>query len=235
MVAAMAKKNPPKQREPRLRTGLSATGEQRSLRANGIGDSIAERLRAYRIGRGLTVRALASRSGVSPSMVSEAERGTKTPSIAVLIALSEALGISLTQLVEAESSRGPIHFLPRADHRVLTDETGVRREHLGPTLKGSHLEFVRFVLPAGAETGALSAHQAGSIEHAHVAEGTIEVRVAGERMRAAKGDSIVFPADQGHGYANVGASEATVYVVVEPLALSARTDATRLRNSHMKT
>lgn len=230
----MAKKNPPQQREPRRRVGLSTASERRSPSANSISDSIAERLRAYRIGAGLTVRALASRSGVSPSMVSEAERGAKTPSIAVLIALAEALGISLTQLVEPESSRGPIHVLPRADHRVLTDKTGVRREHLGPALKGSQLEFVRFVLPAGAETGALSAHQAGSIEHAHVAEGAIEVRVAGERIRAATGDSLVFPADQVHGYANIGTGQALVYVVVEPLGMGARGDAATLRNSHMK-
>lgn len=212
---------------------MNAISEQRTLAASAVGDSIAERLRAYRVGLGLTVRALAASSGVSPSMVSEAERGAKTPSIAVLIALAEALGISLSQLVADEASRGPIELVARADHRVLVDPSGVRREHLGPTVAGSHLEFIRFVLPPGSDTGQLGAHQAGSIEHAHVASGTVEIRVAGERRRAQTGDSVVFPADQPHGYANAGPGEASVYVVVEPLVLRVRAADPARRDSHM--
>lgn len=230
-MATKSKKSPPRRRQsPRP----EPAGERRALKADGVGDSIAERLRAYRIGLGLTVRELAARSGVSPSMVSEAERGAKTPSIAVLIALAEALGISLTQLVEKESSRGPIRVLARADHRVLVDRSGVRREHLGPRVAGSQLEFVRFVLPAGTETGALSGHQTGSIEHAHVEGGTVEVRVSGERIRAEAGASIVFPANQVHGYANLGTEEAIVYVVVEPLIMRAGRNVATPDSSHLK-
>ena len=220
------KKNSPKRRE--------RTSEQRTLLASAVGGSIAERLRGYRLGLGLTVRALATLSGVSPSMVSEAERGAKTPSIAVLIALAEALGISLSQLVAKEASRGPIELVARRDQRVLVDRSGVRREHLGPTVAGSQLEFVRFVLPAGTATGELSAHRAGSIEHAHVAAGTVEIQVAGERRRAETGDSIVFPADQSHGYANVGSGEAEVYVVVEPLVLRVRAADSGHADSHLR-
>jgi ribosome-binding protein aMBF1 (putative translation factor) len=68
----MPEKKPPKQRTTR-RPALGRTqSEQRTLKADSVGRSIAERLRAYRIGLGLTVRALAARSGISPSMVSEA-------------------------------------------------------------------------------------------------------------------------------------------------------------------
>jgi transcriptional regulator with XRE-family HTH domain len=207
---------------------------------DGVRDSIAERLRAYRFRQGLTVRELAARSGVSISMVSEAERGAKTPSIAVLIALAEALGISLTQLVEKEASRRPVHLLARAGHRVLTDPSGVRREHLGARLTGSQLEFVRFVLPPGTETGAFRGHQTGWTELAAVAEGTIEVRVSGERFRVETGSSIVFPADQVHGYANLGTEDATIYVVVEPLIMrtgrsaSVATDSLLPTDSHVK-
>lgn len=229
----MPEKKPPKQRTTRRPARGRTQSEQRTLEANSVGRSIAERLRAYRIGLGLTVRALAARSGISPSMVSEAERGAKTPSIAILIALAEALGISLTQLVEKESSRGPVLVLRRNEQRTLTDPSGVRREHLGPSVAGSHLEFVRFVLPAGTDTGTLGAHLAGSVEHAHVAAGTVEVRVSGERIRAETGDSIVFPADQAHAYANLGPGEASVYVVLEPLEVRARRNATAPGDTHM--
>jgi transcriptional regulator with XRE-family HTH domain len=230
-MAGKKNKALPKRRAPVRRPGAASEG--RALLADGLGDSIAERLRAYRIGLGLTVREVASRSGVSPSMVSETERGAKTPSIAVLMALAEALGISLTRLLEKDASRGPVRVLARADHRVVVDRSGVRREHLGPTASGSRLEFVRFVLPAGTETGMLSAHHAGSIEHVHVAEGTVEVRISGEHVRAAQGDSVVFPADQAHGYANVGKGEATMYVVVEPMGPRASRGDGPPRGSHL--
>jgi XRE family transcriptional regulator, regulator of sulfur utilization len=211
----MAKTKPPKV-DPGRASGPTAASEQRSLTADNIGDSIAGRLRAHRTGLELTVRALAERSGISASMVSDAERGLKTPSIAVLLSLSEALGISLSQLLEPEASPGPVLMLKAGDHRVLVDASGVRREHLGPPVSGSRLEFVRFVLPRGGNTGRLAAHQDGAMEHAHVDRGTIDISVGREKVRAAQGDSVVFPADQVHGYANVGRSEASVYVVVEP-------------------
>ncbi len=195
---------------------LASNSERRSLAANDIGGSLADRLRTRRAALGMTVRALAERSGVSASMVSDAERGLKMPSIAVLIALAEALGISLSQLLEPEASRGPVLLLKAAEHPVLVEPSGVRREHLGPVVAGSRLEFVRFVLPPGTDTGRLAAHHEGSFEHAHVDRGTVEVTVAGQTVRASPGDSVVFPADQVHSYVNAGRSEARVYVVVEP-------------------
>ena len=56
-------------------------------------------VRAFREHRGLTLRALAGQAGVSPSYLSEIERGRKPGSVAALAGLAEALGTSVDALV----------------------------------------------------------------------------------------------------------------------------------------
>lgn len=55
-------------------------------------------LLVWREHRGLTVRALAEKAGVSPSLVSEIETGKKEGSIATLKALARALDLTLDDL-----------------------------------------------------------------------------------------------------------------------------------------
>ncbi|MFB6784271.1 helix-turn-helix domain-containing protein [Streptomyces sp. NPDC056352] len=56
------------------------------------------RIRAERRARGMAVERLVGLSGVSRSMVSEAERSTKTPSVLVLDRLATAPGTSIARL-----------------------------------------------------------------------------------------------------------------------------------------
>jgi transcriptional regulator with XRE-family HTH domain/quercetin dioxygenase-like cupin family protein len=59
------------------------------------GSSLGERLRAERLRRGLTLRALAQQVGVSASMISQIEMGRSRPSVSTLYAMTTALGLSL--------------------------------------------------------------------------------------------------------------------------------------------
>jgi transcriptional regulator with XRE-family HTH domain len=175
---------------------------------------VGRRLRQLRLAQGLTFRALAARSGVSASMISDTERGAKSPSISVLIALAEALGTTPSQLlIEGDVKAPRMLHVSKSDRGVVTNANGVRREHFEPAVKGSRLEFLRFTLAAGADSGDLPPHRKRGIEHAHVAAGTVEVRAAGERTIVRAGDTVVFPAGQTHGYRNAGKREAAVYVV----------------------
>jgi len=65
-----------------------------------------ERLRRQ---RGMTREALAEASGVSPSYLSEVERGFKRPSTDVLAAIARALGMAPSELLaDVESSSPPL-------------------------------------------------------------------------------------------------------------------------------
>lgn len=71
-------------------------------RGNGTAPEYGEmgdRLRAVRQARGLSLRSLAERLGVSPSLISQVETGRAKPSVSTLYAIASELGISLDDLL----------------------------------------------------------------------------------------------------------------------------------------
>ncbi len=60
---------------------------------------MGDRLRDSRRARGLSLRALAARLGVSPSLISQVETGRAKPSVSTLYAIANELGISLDELL----------------------------------------------------------------------------------------------------------------------------------------
>src|SRR5258705_12077472 len=77
-----------------------------------LNQRIAERVRELRAAQGLSLDALASKSGVSRSMISLIERGESSPTAVVLERLAAGLGVTLAALfdtlaVAAQVPRGP--------------------------------------------------------------------------------------------------------------------------------
>jgi transcriptional regulator with XRE-family HTH domain len=75
---------------------------------NGAGleyGEMGDRLREARQARGLSLRGLAERLGVSPSLISQVETGRAKPSVSTLYAIVTELGISLDELVYPDAKR----------------------------------------------------------------------------------------------------------------------------------
>ena len=71
-------------------------------RANGAEpgySDMGDRLRAARRSHGLSLRALADRLGISPSLISQVETGRAKPSVNTLYAMATELGVSLDDLL----------------------------------------------------------------------------------------------------------------------------------------
>ncbi len=99
---------------------------------------LGSRLRELRLGRGLSVRTLAARTGFSPSFISQVEADQASPSIASLEKIAVQLGVTLGQLFSSLESSPRV--LVRANERVsynsawsrsiveaLTDEAADRK------------------------------------------------------------------------------------------------------------
>src|SRR5918911_2930340 len=76
---------------------------------------VGERLRTLRKEHGYSMRQLARRAGVSPSLISEVERGRVEPSISVLKRLASVLDTTLTYFFSEPRSDGD--RVVRADAR----------------------------------------------------------------------------------------------------------------------
>jgi transcriptional regulator with XRE-family HTH domain len=182
---------------------------------------IAQAIRGRREEMRLTVRALASRSGVSSSMISDVERAAKSPTISTLAALAEALEIPLSTLVE---SREParLRVVKAAERQWFVESgTGAKRDRFVPTVAGSEVEFLRYVVPPQTLAGPFPAHAPGTIEHLYLAAGAVRVTLGNDVAYLEAGDSCSCYADLPHGFDNrEGKIPAELIIVVEsPRAL----------------
>jgi mannose-6-phosphate isomerase-like protein (cupin superfamily) len=101
--------------------------------------------------------------------------------------------------------------------RTIDPKSGVARESFGPTIEGSKVEVLRFVIPPSSIAGPFPPHPRGTIEHVHVASGSIRMLVGPESAALGRGDSCTCFADAPHSFDNrKGKREALLYVVVEP-------------------
>jgi transcriptional regulator with XRE-family HTH domain len=187
-----------------------------------IADKMARRVgravKARREELRLPLRTLAAKSRVSSSMISDIERGAKSPTIATLAALAAALGLSLSALVDAATpAPSRIRAVRAVERRPLVDPaSGARRESFGPAVAGSKVEFLRCVVPPRGVAGPFPPHPRGTIEHVHVASGTVKVVVGEETVMLAADDGCSCHADARHLFDNGdGDVEALLYVVIE--------------------
>ncbi len=176
--------------------------------------ALGSRLRALRSARGLALERLAELSGVSRSMVSDVERGAKTPTVLVLDRLATALGTSIARLLD-EPDRDAVTVLRQARQRVVRDPAGWERRILSPVLPGVEFEFMRTTLGPGVDAGEFSPHRPGSREYVAVESGRLRLTVDGEAHLLDAGDSAYFPGDCRHGFANDTAQDCVYYLAME--------------------
>jgi len=173
------------------------------------------RVRALREARGLSLRDLADRSGVSAPMLSQVERGDTSPTLAVAAKIAAGLGLSLSQLLRLDE--GQHVLVARAKDRRPVRRNGHRIERITPDLPGERASVTVHALRAGGRTGGTGdapLHAPGSRETVLVQAGTLAVLIDEERFDLAPGDAITFDADLPHHFENPGKSETTFTAVV---------------------
>jgi transcriptional regulator with XRE-family HTH domain len=179
-------------------------------------DSIGERLRSIRQSRGLGVRELARRVGVTPSLLSQLERGTVNPSVVTLFRLAEALDATTDYFFgeerEAKSQPGPV---VRQENRAkIRLSGGICWERLTPTDEHD-FEFMHCIYPPGATSAADMQRHPGRV-YGVLLEGQLDIDVGFTTYHLEPGDSIAFDASLPHRLTNPGNVPAhTIWVVLE--------------------
>src|SRR5512133_1637122 len=127
----------------------------RALEASKVGS----RLRTERESLGISLRELARRVGVSPSLVSQIELDRVNPSVSTLYALVTELGMTMSdvfsedaRVVRRPERRGEEGLVALAGTRsVINLASGVRWERLTPHSEPD-VEFLHVEYPVGAES-----------------------------------------------------------------------------------
>jgi transcriptional regulator with XRE-family HTH domain len=173
---------------------------------------------------GTTVRGMARAVGVSPSLVSQIERGRVMPSVGTLYAITNELGLLVDDVFKddqeaaarvarpaaaggrgrrtAAASGGPVQH--HETRRVIRLASGVRWEML-TAVPDDELEFLYVVYDVGGESCAEdSMMQHGGKEYAYLLSGRLGVKIGFEEFEIGPGDSISFDAQRPHRLFAIG-------------------------------
>ncbi len=169
--------------------------------ASDLNERIAERVRALRAAQGLSLDAVATKSGVSRSMISLIERGESSPTAVVLEKLAAGLGVMLASLFDAPAAaaQAPSGPVARRDDQPLWRDpaSGYLRRNVSPPSMPQPMQIVEVHFPPGGrvafETGPrdMPVHQ-----QVWVLEGAIDVTVGAERHRLREGDCLAMQLDR---------------------------------------
>ncbi|MFJ7002179.1 helix-turn-helix domain-containing protein [Streptomyces albidoflavus] len=163
--------------------------------------SLARNVRHWRAERGFTLDALATRSGVSRNMLIQIEQARTNPSIATVVKIGDALGVSVTSLLDY--ARGPrVRVVaPEATATVWDTAAGSHGRLLAGAEAPGPLELWEWRLMPG-EGNSSDPHPQGTWEILHVTVGTLTLTVDGAAHRVPAGSSVAFAADAPHAYRN---------------------------------
>jgi transcriptional regulator with XRE-family HTH domain len=187
-----------------------------ATRIDSLSRYLAHNLGAMRAARSMTQADLARAAALPRSTVTNLESGAGNPSLASLAALSEALQVTIEELLA--KPRADCQLVRAKDLGAKTyDSARVRIVKLLPDPIAG-LEIDRMDLtPGGWKQGV--PHLVGTREYFTCVSGSVSVFVAGEQYRIEAGDVLAFPGDQAHSYRNTGERSAVCFSVV---ALAAR-------------
>jgi len=176
--------------------------------------ALGARIRQERGRRRLSLNDLAAKAGVSRSMLSAVERGTKAPTVLVLDRIATGLDTSIARLL-GEERTGRVVLLRHAEQEVARDRKGWERRILSPVLPGIEFEMMRTTIGPGVDAGVSQPHAPGSREYLAVERGTLRLTLDGAVYTLRAGDSIYYAGDCRHAYANPGTRPCVYYLAMD--------------------
>lgn len=169
--------------------------------------AVGRQLRRWRTDRGLTLSALAARSGLNVGYLSQVETEKASPSLDTLAALADALDVPIAWLF-VDDERAPRLVKP-IDRPVRVGPGGARVERVDGGL-AQDLSIVEVRAAPGFRTG-IHAHVGD--EHHVVLEGSWRL-VQGEHVvEAGPGDYVVWDGTVPHDAEVVGAEQGVMLIV----------------------
>jgi transcriptional regulator with XRE-family HTH domain len=174
---------------------------------------LGDRLRALRQSRGLTLKELSAKAGLSSGMLSQIENNTADPSLSSLRKLAQVFEADISALF-ADPDAPAVHISRPEDRQILASaKGGFPYERLTPGR--GELEVLRAVIPPGAASSAHSwAHP--SAECVYVISGSLTVEVGETEYTIAEGEAVSFDSRLMHRYLNHGETAATIILAVTP-------------------
>lgn len=163
-------------------------------------ERIGQRVRKWRDEAGLTLQALAEKSGLATSTIQKIETNAMTPSVAVLLKLARGLGRRPADLVRDEAEEAACLHLPAAERHPIGVPGRQVMERLSGDLIDPVLETWRATVYAGHGSGRPIRFEGEALVVCE--EGRITFAVGDEDFVLGPGDVLHFKGELPHAWRN---------------------------------
>ncbi|MFT4234779.1 MAG: XRE family transcriptional regulator [Microbacterium sp.] len=180
---------------------------------------VGARIRRVRQQMRLSAAELGRRLGISTSAVSQIERGVMQPSVARLIAITDALGVPLSfVLSDGRATHSDGYAIERAEDAASVELSGgVRFRRLAPA-ESPGVDYFESVYPPGqAATTKDHFFRHEGYEVGQIISGELTIDFIDEIVVLRQGDTISYPCEKPHRLHNAGTEDAVArWLIVHP-------------------
>lgn len=175
---------------------------------------LAQRIRAARVERGLTLDQVSESSGLGKGLLSKVENFRVTPTLPTLAKLCETLDVKLSELVEGLEAK-PKLCVVRSDGRKIVERdaanSNIVYQSLAHGRANRSMDPFELVVPAKGGRNQAMPHEGE--EFLTVLQGKVEFEFDGKIESLSEGDSLYFDAETDHRLFNVTNKDARVLCV----------------------
>ncbi len=171
-------------------------------RADSPAVDLGRTARRLRESQNLTLADVAGRAGISSAMLSRLETGRVSPSLETIVALSQALGVTASVLMQRVGADDGGAQLIRAGEGLETVRSGTRRGHTYHLLaaqRGPRKVFEPFLVTLNDRSEVFPGFQHPGVEFIHLLSGILHYRHGRQTYVLKPGDTLTFRGDVAHG------------------------------------
>jgi len=176
--------------------------------------NVGQRLRELRLECGLSIRALAERSGLNVNTFSLIENGKTSPSVSTLQQIAAALEVPITAFFETNAPKNRVAHIAARNRPRMAFAHGVL-EDLGAGLTSRAVEPFVVTLEPHASSGDTPIVHTG-FEFVFCLRGRMTYRVEDQSYVLEPGDSLLFESHLPHCWQNDQAQPAQAILVLYP-------------------
>lgn len=185
------------------------SGEVRNMKNTRIGEKIAE----YRRKNGLTLRDFAKQTNLSTALLSQLERNIGNPTLSILSTLAEAMGISVSELVEQKVENAEMILRKEQRKTIVMYQGQTMYDVLACDTCHANLELLLMTLEGKSWTSNGYTQHTQEEEVAYVLQGEVTIDLEGEVFVLGEEDTIRILPGRKHKLYNHTDTEAKVLFV----------------------
>ncbi|MFB7816632.1 helix-turn-helix domain-containing protein [Paenibacillus chitinolyticus] len=175
---------------------------------------IGKKVEKYRKAKDFSIRQLAKLAEITPSMLSQIERGLANPSIQTIKVLAKSLEVPTFSFFMEETNT--VDLVVRSTNRKKMVMDNISYELVSPDFTGNLATAIMNLPPNSASSEKQMEHKGEEV--AFVLEGKIKVILNDEEYVLEPGDSVKIPAQMKHKWENNFNEHAAILFSVTPPA-----------------